>query len=249
MILLPKDSWEVKKTETKGRGLFTKREIGAGVVIGDYLGTVVRTRDLEIREDVQNLFLMYYHDEASIYPDLANDGIHLVNHSCTPNACMYVHAGHTLFFALRQIFAGEELTVSYMLSPQDEQCNPCIHRCKCESIMCQKSMHLSQLRYEKWKIFQELNTKKSKRERIKYNKALLPLQTYPKQIADNPIYNLFGNDREDSYKSDEPNILNAGDLRALIRETGRVIEFTKLNLKVCGVADNLAISKVYRASV
>lgn len=248
MILLARDSWEVKKTKTKGRGLFTKAEIGAGVVIGDYLGTVVRTRDLNIHEDTQNLFLMYYHDEASIYPNLANDGIHLVNHSCTPNACMYVHAGHTLFFALRHIFAGEELTVSYMLSPKDELCNPCIHRCKCESAMCQKSMHLSKLRYEKWKIFQELNTKKSKRKRIKYYSQLVPLLAYPKRIADDPIYNLFGNDRENPYKSDEPNILNVGNLRALIRETGRVIEFAKLNLKVCGIVDNLAIPKVCYAS-
>lgn len=240
MILLPKDSWAVKKTKAKGRGLFTKGEIGAGVVIGDYLGTVVRTRDLEICEDAQSLFLMYYHDEASIYPDLDSDGIHLVNHSCTPNVCLYVYRGHTLFFALRQVFAGEELTVSYMLSPRDVLCNPCIHRCKCESVMCKKTMHLGKLRYEKWKIFQELNAKKGKRKRIKYNSPLAPLPTYPKQIADNPIYNLFGNESENSYKSSEPSILNVRNLRTLIRKTGRIIEFAKLNLKVYGVVDNQA---------
>lgn len=196
MILLNEDSWEVKPTKYKGDGLFAKKEIKPGIVIGDYLGKVLRTAEADIPSEKESFYLMYYHDQASIFPDLTKPGIHLLNHSCMPNCAFFTFHGHILFFTLRKIFAGEELTVNYMLSPQDEFCNPCPHICKCESEFCTGTMHLSEDRYLKWREFQESQAKKTKRKRIAYNKDLPPLTSYPKLIPAYPIYNLLSSPKK-----------------------------------------------------
>jgi len=243
MIFLGINDWKVKNTANKGRGLFAKRDINAGVVIGDYLGKIVKTSEFDIKEDEHNLYLMYYDDQTSIYPDLQKEDIHLVNHSCVPNLWMYILQGHTLFFAIRKIFRGEELTVSYMLSPQDDYCSPCMHICKCESMFCTKSMHLSVDRYRKWNKFKKLESLKSKREKINYGKDLEPLLDYPKNIADNPIYSLFGYSKVSSYKCADDKLKSIEEIRDLIRKSGRILEFPKLKIKVFGVVDDLLITK------
>ena len=45
MFLLNTDYWEVKESEKKGRGVFVKKDITAGTVIGDYLGKIVSDDD------------------------------------------------------------------------------------------------------------------------------------------------------------------------------------------------------------
>ena len=99
MFLLPSESWYVKKTKSTGLGIFTKEKIRAGTVIGDYLCRVIKTADYDIGQDRLGLFLMYYTDTFSIDPDIQKPGIHLINHSCTPNCWIYIHRAHTLFFS------------------------------------------------------------------------------------------------------------------------------------------------------
>lgn len=191
MFLLKDDYWQIKKTKEKGSGVFTQKKIKAGTVIGDYLGKVIKTADYDLASDKAGLYLMYYSNQASIYPDLKNPGIHLFNHSCTPNCWIYTYCGHTLFFALRNIEPGEELTISYLLSPKDETCKPCTHTCKCRSEFCTGTMHLSKDKYEKWQKFQNLEKKKTKRPKVVFGKNLPKLTFYPKIIPNNPIYSII----------------------------------------------------------
>ena len=51
MCLLKDADWEVKKTKEKGRGVFCKKEIKAGTVIGDYLGKVIKTAEYDLEKD------------------------------------------------------------------------------------------------------------------------------------------------------------------------------------------------------
>lgn len=192
MILLSNDFWEAKETKRKGRGLFAKKEIPAGTVIGDYLGKVIRTADYDLDNDRQGLYLMYYSDEASIYPDLKKPSVHLLNHSCTPNCWIYTYRGHTLFFALKIIKPGEELTISYLLSPK-ETCKDCTHTCQCESLGCTGTMHLSKAKYDKWQRFQEKQLKKTRKTKVVFGKNLPKLTSYPKTVSDFSIYKEFLN--------------------------------------------------------
>lgn len=181
MFLIKNNIWKIKKTKDKGFGVFTKKEIKQGTIIGDYLGQVIKTAEYDFSRDKKELFLMYLTDKASIYPDLAKPGIHLLNHSCEPNCWICIYKGHTLFFALGEIKPGEELTISYLLAP-NEDCKPCTHICKCGSKNCSGTMHLSKEKYEKWQEQQAREKKKAGIVRFAFNKNLPRLNSYPKKI-------------------------------------------------------------------
>ncbi len=191
MIFLPKSYWQVKSTKNKGRGIFAKNKINKGTVIGDYTGRVVRTQDVDLNTEKENMYLMYYHDQASIYPDLTIPELHLVNHSCSPNCWVYSFHGHTLFFAIRDIKNGEELTIDYLLAPKSEFCNPCTHSCQCGSPNCRRTFHLDKDRFEKWRSFQNKHFGDDKKARIRYGKNLKPLSKYPDKIDDEYIKTLL----------------------------------------------------------
>jgi uncharacterized protein len=185
MILLSNDSWKIQVTKHKGRGIFAQKDIKKGTIIGDYLGIVIHPRDAII--DEKNFYLMYYNDDAAIMPDLEKPGVHLLNHACFPNAWLYTYKGHTLAFALKNISKNEEITIPYLLSPKDKFCNPCVHVCKCENLKCTKNMHLSKEQYTKWQTLNKKWSAKTKKQRIRYKKALLPLPSYPKIIPQSYI--------------------------------------------------------------
>lgn len=188
MFLLKKDFWQIKKTKEKGFGVFAKKKIDAGSVIGDYLGKVIKTAEYDLDKDKDGLYLMYLTDQSSIYPNFKKPGTHLLNHSCEPNCWIYTYCGHSLFFTLREIEAGEELTIYYLLSPKSKNCNSCLHTCKCKSKSCTGSMHLSEDKYQKWQRFQNKEKKKTKIVKFVYGKNLPKLTSYPETIPNNPIY-------------------------------------------------------------
>ena len=187
MFLIKKDLWQIKKTKDKGLGVFAKKEIKPGTIIGDYLGKVIKTAEYDLDKDKKGLYLMYYSDQAAIYPNLKKPGIQLLNHSCTPNCRIYIYKGHALFFALKKIKPGNELTISYMLSPKDS-CEDCTHICKCNSKFCTGTMHLTKAKYEKWQKFQNSQKRKTRAAKVVFGKNLPKLSSYPEIIPNNPIY-------------------------------------------------------------
>lgn len=237
MFLLDTNYWEIKQTEKKGRGVFAKQDIKAGTIIGDYIGKVIRTAEEDTVETDDGLYLMYYHDYASLYPtDIHAPGIHLINHSCAPNCWMYTYQGHTLFFALRHIFANEELTVSYLLSP--DECDDCKHQCHCESPICTHTMHLSKEQFEAWNALNEKQSKQTKRARIRYGQELPLLSSYPTSIPDHPIYPLLGSLEKDPIVMNDTTLPSVKKTRKLVRQTGRSIQVPHLKIKIIGVQNN-----------
>lgn len=190
MFLIPKGSWQVKRTKEKGLGVFARNKIVRGTVIGDYLGKVIKTIEYDLKKDEAGLYLMYLTDELSVYPDLTKPDVHLINHSCTPNCWIYIHQGHTLFFAIRDINLNEELTISYLLAPKGK-CNPCTHICKCGTENCTGTMHLSEKKYEIWQKFQETHRKRTKLSKFVVGKKLPKLKKYPKILNSDPIYKVI----------------------------------------------------------
>ena len=187
MFLIRKHFLQIKKTAEKGFGIFAKKDISAGTVIGDYLGKVIKTAEYDLDKDKDGLYLMYYSDLAAIYPNLKKPGIHLINHSCTPNCRMYFYKGHTLFFALRKIKASHELTISYMLSPKNN-CTRCTHICKCNSKFCTGTMHSTKVKYEKWQKFQNNQKRETKIPKAVFGKILPKLSSYPEIVPQSDLY-------------------------------------------------------------
>lgn len=241
MFLLDKYSWDVrtrmyldKDTKKKNRGIFAKRDIPAGIVIGDYLGLLIPTAKEDDYENGSEIYLMYYDDNTSIWPDPASVGIHLLNHSCEANCAMYTYHGHTLFFALRKIHKGEEFTIAYQLSPIDDDCEPCIHACLCKASSCTGTWHMSNEKYDAWRTFDDKETAKTKPIAAEVKKPLSFLDNYPETIPDNAIYKLFGAANKKPHVCTEKKLLRLKTIRKLIRESGRQLYFPKLNMTVLG---------------
>ncbi|HLE49212.1 MAG TPA: SET domain-containing protein [Patescibacteria group bacterium] len=181
MFLIPASFWKIRKTKNKGRGVFARKPIRQGALIGDYVGKLVQLLDFDFDKEKRELYLMYYNDELGIYPDLKISGVHLLNHSCSPNCWIIKYKNHTVVFALKNIRKGSELTISYLLPPK-MNCNPCPHRCFCKSKKCTGSMHLTESGYKKWQAFQD----KHKRGMSKTNRnagELELLKKYPKSFS------------------------------------------------------------------
>ena len=182
MFLLPGSFLEIKKTKDKGRGVFARKFIAKGSLIGDYVGKLVRLEDIDFEKEKKKLYSMYYDDETGIYPNLEKPGVHLINHSCSPNCWIMRYKKHTIVFALKNIRKGEELTISYLLPPK-MNCKPCSHQCFCKSTRCTGSMHLTEGGYKKWQEFQDKEDKEDRPKTKGGEIELEPFKKYPKSIS------------------------------------------------------------------
>ena len=71
--------------------------------------------------------------EAEWYVDGSVDGnqTQYINHSCDPNADAFVIGGSLFIFALREIAPGDEITVDYLNSFEQDQ-----SVCQCRTASC-----------------------------------------------------------------------------------------------------------------
>lgn len=239
MFLLPEDSVEIRQTEKKGRGIFATKAILPGTVIGDYIGQIVKAVSED--EDGSDFYTMYYHNRANIEPDPRKPGIHFINHSCMPNIWIYTYYGHALYFALRHIFKGEELSTNYLIGTK-HGCTDCIHACHCRTQVCKQTMHTEKSKYDAWQDVDETLSKLTKRVRIKFNQELPLLPSYPDTIADNAIYDMYGSAYVEPLVMPQKTLPEKDVLRELIRTTGRQLVFPKSNKHVLGVDNDLLIT-------
>src|ERR1035438_3396210 len=127
---------EVRPSPVHGRGCFTTRPVKKGTRILEYTGRRLR------RQEANSL---YYERPSTYLFCLADgqtviDGIglgSLVNHACEPNCEAIEEDERIYFFALRDIAAGEELTIDYKLANSNEREMPC----HCDSRKCRGTMY------------------------------------------------------------------------------------------------------------
>src|SRR5262245_37555013 len=122
----------VRRSRIIGRGLFADATIGKGEIVcvkGGHLLTKVEfanhksaanEADLQIADD---LFL------APVTEAEFEDVMMFLNHSCEPNVGVQ---GQIVFVALRDIVAGEELTLDYATIDQDSE----PMACRCGAVAC-----------------------------------------------------------------------------------------------------------------
>jgi len=242
MLLLPKGSWKVKKTKLKGRGLFAAEKIEVGTVIGDYLGEIIDDKELNKRD---GLYAYWRSEKESIWPIPGSIGIHLLNHSCMPNCAVHPYKGHMLYYAIRTIFPGEELTVQYFLSPpdQDEEENFPPQVCYCGTPLCRATMYATGDFLERFydAFFSTPEKEKYLKPIVKYGEQLPKLDRYPTSLKDQPLYDLFGSLDARPLTLQETKLPKVKEMRALIRESGRQLNFKKLDLKVMGVQNGKVV--------
>jgi len=115
MPIVPSSFIEVKRLPGKGRGVFAREDIPAGTVIETVPVLVAPEEDLEATALAGHCFLW---SRGQVALPLGYGALY--NHSYHPNAEYCDRAPRTkVYRALRDISAGEEITINYNGTPHD----------------------------------------------------------------------------------------------------------------------------------
>jgi uncharacterized protein len=125
----------VKASGINGKGCFAAEALPARRKVGELLGERISHREAARRVAKGGKVRICQIDErSSIDASRGGDATAYINHSCDPNCYSRVTRGHMLFFALRDIAVGEELTLDYTPSQHPGR------RCTCGAANCRGVM-------------------------------------------------------------------------------------------------------------
>jgi SET domain-containing protein len=124
----------VGKSRIEGRGLFARRRIRRGEVVAIKGGHVYDARTLAtVRRRIADSYIQIadgFFIGALHAAEVARNKL-FINHCCAPNLGI---RGQTVFVALRDIAAGEELTYDWAM----EENRPARVRCRCGARRCRR---------------------------------------------------------------------------------------------------------------
>ena len=116
MALAQSDYVEVKKSAGKGRGVFAKKQIPEGTILERAPVLVVKWKPIE-KSELANY--IYEWGKGTVAVALGYGSLY--NHSYTPNARYEDLNGQIKqYIALRDIEAGEEVTINYNADPENK---------------------------------------------------------------------------------------------------------------------------------
>lgn len=119
------NKFAVKRTAS-GLGLVALRPIPADKKIVEYIGPIISLEEANKR---RGKYLFELDDERVIDGHSRINIARYINHSCEPNAKGYTTGKRIWIWSLRNIKAGEEITIDY----GEQYIETHIKRCKCES--------------------------------------------------------------------------------------------------------------------
>ena len=123
------------KSKINGRGCFAAERLPARRKIGELTGERISNREAARRVAKGGKVHICQLDERwSIDASRGGNATSYINHSCEPNCFSRVMHGRMLFFALREIAPGEELTLDYTPSQHPGR------RCTCGAAKCRGVM-------------------------------------------------------------------------------------------------------------
>jgi len=104
----------VRPSRIDGQGAFAAEPIPARRKIGEIRGESVSVREGRRRaKGVARIMLIEVSERRAIDASNSTDPLRFTNHSCAPNAVLRIRQGRVEFYAMRDVAAGEELTVNY----------------------------------------------------------------------------------------------------------------------------------------
>lgn len=135
---------EIRRSAIEGVGVFAEETIPKGKKVIEYAGTKLTRREAlrrflkavaEGRGD-KTYYVALDHRFCIDGAD-GGSGAEWINHGCDPNLRERRMRGHVIFFSLRRVGPGEELTTDYRFSPTAPKVP-----CKCGAAKCRGSINL-----------------------------------------------------------------------------------------------------------
>ena len=103
----------VRPSRIVGMGLFAGTPIAARAKIGEFEGEVIGLREARRRARGQRIIAIVELERHALDATRMKHGFRFINHSCAPNTFFRCTPERAEIYALRDIAAGEELTVDY----------------------------------------------------------------------------------------------------------------------------------------
>src|SRR3954465_2410560 len=121
----------VRRSRIVGRGLFAGTAIARRAKIGEFEGEVIGLREARRRAKGQRVIAIVELERHALDATRMKHGFRFINHSCAPNTFFRCTPERAEIYALRDIAAGEELTVDYGESQHDGKLP-----CRCGAPRC-----------------------------------------------------------------------------------------------------------------
>ena len=118
-------------------GVYADETIPANRKVIEYTGEKIGRKETKIRAARPLNYIFTLDSYWSIDGSVGGSGAEFINHSCNPNLQARILKGHILYFSKRRIRKGEELTVDYHFSPDEE-----IVPCSCGASNCRGTINL-----------------------------------------------------------------------------------------------------------
>lgn len=114
----------VKKSGIDGKGCFAAVKLSARRKVGEFAGERISNREAARRvARGGKVMICEVGDHWSVDASRGGNATAYINHSCAPNCFSRTTHGRLLFLSLREIQAGEELTLDY--TPSQHPGLPC----------------------------------------------------------------------------------------------------------------------------
>lgn len=126
----------IKESPINGKGCFATIRFRRRRKIAVYAGEKISNTEARRKAKRQILRICSIDSRWSLDGSRGGNGTHYINHSCAPNAYMRSLCGHLLFFALRDIQPGEEITIDY-----ESTLHPDSKRCTCGAAICRGTIN------------------------------------------------------------------------------------------------------------
>jgi SET domain-containing protein len=127
-------SLSVTKSHLHGLGCFARVGFLKGNRIAEYTGEKIsREEAMRRMQGPDGKRISELNPECYIDGSVNGNQTQYINHSCDPNADVSVICEALLIFALREIAAGEEITIDYLNSFEQDQ-----SVCRCRTTSCRQ---------------------------------------------------------------------------------------------------------------
>jgi uncharacterized protein len=143
----PRSSWEVRRSDIHGHGVFALCRIPSGRRIVEYEGERLSAEEADDRYDdrtdgTSHVLLFSLEDGTFIDGGSGGSEARFINHSCDPNCEAVEEDGRIFIESIRTIGPGEEITYDYGLDlpGRHTKAVKASYPCRCGSPSCRGTL-------------------------------------------------------------------------------------------------------------